>query len=74
MNYLHPPTGPLVSNWDAYAGFGGHRFEQSLPVMTQPFKGLLDEVYVYNCSLSKENIQQVADSCCNSGGMFILRY
>ena len=38
------------------------------PVYEKRFKGAIDEFYVYNCSLTAEQIKIVADTCRDTGG------
>jgi len=38
------------------------------PVYENRFKGLIDEFYVYNCSLTVEQIRIIADTCREPGG------
>jgi len=38
------------------------------PVYENKFKGLIDEFYVYNCSLTIEQILVIADTCKDEGG------
>ncbi|XP_057304151.1 uncharacterized protein LOC130641387 isoform X2 [Hydractinia symbiolongicarpus] len=53
--------GPLVDLWDMFAGLAG-------PIYTERFHGLLDELYIYNCSLTAEQIREVANTCRKNTG------
>jgi len=48
--------GPLTQDWDAYAKIasGG---------TGNQFKGIIDEFYIFNCSLVDEQIRVIADTC-----------
>lgn len=38
------------------------------PVYENKFKGVIDEFYVYNCSLTAQQIRIIADTCRDEGG------
>ena len=38
------------------------------PVYENKFKGVIDEFYVYNCSLTAQQIRVIADTCRDEGG------
>ena len=38
------------------------------PVYENKFKGVIDEFYVYNCSLNAQQIRIIADTCRDEGG------
>lgn len=46
------------------------------PAYTERFNGMLDEFYIYNCSLTSEQIRDIADTCRSKGGtpMFLQRF
>ena len=54
--------GPLTQDWDTYAKIA------SGGTGTQ-FKGIIDEFYIFNCSLADEQIRVIADTCKLREGM-----
>ena len=56
------PLGPLTQDWDAYAKIA------SGGTGTQ-FRGIIDEFYIFNCSLVDEQIRVIADTCKLREGM-----
>lgn len=61
--------GALITNWDAYSGFGSPYVTQpgAVPVLSKPFTGFIDEVYIYNCSLTNGEVREVANTCADGG-------
>ncbi len=53
--YLIIP-GPLTTDWDAYAKIAGGGTGSK-------FRGIIDEFYIFNCSLNEDQIRVVADTC-----------
>ena len=49
-------SGPLTQDWDNYAKIAGGGTGNQ-------FRGLIDEFYIFNCSLIDEQVRVVADTC-----------
>ena len=62
LKVMFSSPGPLTQDWDAYAKIasGG---------TGNQFKGIIDEFYIFNCSLVDEQIRVIADTCKLREGM-----
>ena len=59
--------GPLTQDWSNYAKIAGGGTGNQ-------FKGIIDEFYIFNCSLIDEQVRVVADTCKLREGVFMVPF